>query len=315
MADTAGTTQTQDGEALLSPEFAQQLDRLDVISRKVLAGKMHGERRSKRKGRSVEFADYRNYSVGDDLRFVDWNLYARLDRLFLRLFMAEEDLSLTLLLDTSASMGFGQPNKLLFAKRICAALGYLALAHHNRVSVLAFNDSIHSQLPNIRGRQPIPRLIQFIDSQKPANANTVNANPGDLTRVLKQTNLATRGKTIIVVISDFLDKGNLSDAFRYLVGDRFDAYALQVLSSGEIDPAKANLMGDLRLIDAEDGERAEVSITPALIKRYQQNFETFQGQLRHDCLRRGVTFLPTTTDESIETIILQYLRKRGLLGP
>src|SRR3954468_16126345 len=127
---------------LLSSEFMARLDQLDLMSRKLLAGKMKGERRSKRRGQSVEFADYRNYVVGDDLRFIDWNVYARLERLFLKLFLEEEDLSLYIVLDVSKSCDYGDPNKALYVKKVAAALGYIGLVNYNRVHIAAMGDGI-----------------------------------------------------------------------------------------------------------------------------------------------------------------------------
>src|ERR1700676_1179173 len=129
-------------DQLLSNEFMARLDQLDVISRKLLAGKMKGERRSKRRGQSVEFADYRNYVIGDDLRFIDWNIYGRLDRLFLKLFLEEEDLSLYVLVDVSKSCDFGEPNKAMYLKKVAAALAYIGLVNYNRVSIVAMADGI-----------------------------------------------------------------------------------------------------------------------------------------------------------------------------
>src|SRR5882762_10784720 len=127
---------------LLEPQFLARLEQLELVSRKIFMGRMKGERRSKRKGQSVEFADYRNYVVGDDLRHLDWNLYARLDRLFLRLFLEEEDLHVYLLIDNSLSMDFGTPSKLHLAKQIAAALGFVGLTNLDRVVVEAFNDKM-----------------------------------------------------------------------------------------------------------------------------------------------------------------------------
>src|SRR3984885_6411779 len=127
---------------LLEPSFMARLDQLDVMSRKLLAGKMKGERRSKRRGQSVEFADYRNYVIGDDLRFIDWNIYARLDRLFLKLFLEEEDLSLYVLVDISKSCDYGNPGKAQYIKRVAAALGYIGLVNYNRVSIVALGEGI-----------------------------------------------------------------------------------------------------------------------------------------------------------------------------
>src|SRR6202790_4833184 len=136
------STQPDKKNLLLEPSFMARLDQLDIMSRKLLAGKLKGERRSKRRGQSVEFADYREYAVGDDLRFIDWNIYARLDRLFLKLFLEEEDLSLYILIDVSKSCDFGEPNKAMYIKRVAAALGYIGLVNYNRVSIVAMADGI-----------------------------------------------------------------------------------------------------------------------------------------------------------------------------
>src|SRR5262249_23271248 len=148
---------------LLDPQFLARLEQLELVSRKIFLGRMKGERRSKRKGQSVEFADYRNYVVGDDLRFLDWNLYARLDRLCLRLFMEEGDLPFSPLLDNSLSMDFGPPTKLHYAKQVAAALGFIGLVNLDRVVVEAFNDRLTQSLPALRGRRSLWRLLDFLD--------------------------------------------------------------------------------------------------------------------------------------------------------
>src|SRR6267154_1615708 len=148
---------------LLSPQFMARLDQLDVVSRKLLAGKMKGERRSKRRGQSVEFADYRNYVVGDDLRFIDWNIYARLDKLFLKLFLEEEDLSLYILCDVSKSCDFGNPNKAFYIKQVAAALGYVGLVNYNRVTIAAMSDGIVAETGGLRGRKRVAQMLDFIN--------------------------------------------------------------------------------------------------------------------------------------------------------
>ncbi len=290
-----------------------QLDRLDVLSRKILQGKLHGERRSKRKGQSIEFADYRPYVMGDDLRRIDWNLYARLDKLFLRLFLEEEDLSVSILLDVSRSMDFGEPadcRKLLYARRVAAALGYIALVHFNRLHVYTFTNTIDHWIGNMRGRQPVPRLIEFLETQSPP------AKParGDLVNVCKRLALLQRGRGVVILISDFLEKGDIGQALKYLAGDRFDAFALHLMAPQELDPRKGSLLGDLRLRDVEDGDTAEVSITPALLKRYHETVEAHLNHVRDQCRKRGVTHLFSDTSAGFEDLILKYLRQRRLLG-
>src|ERR671937_374939 len=168
-------TQTQ---PLLEPEFLHRLEQLELVSKKIFLGRMKGERRSKKKGQSVEFADYRNYVVGDDLRFLDWNLFARLDRLFIRLFMEEEDLHVYILIDNSLSMDFGTPSKLRYAKQVAAALGFIGLANMDRVVIEAFNDRLVQSMPAARGRGSLWRGEEFLNKIEPAG-------PSDLKRALK----------------------------------------------------------------------------------------------------------------------------------
>src|SRR3954470_12434850 len=153
MTQTAEPRSRSSSSLLLSPEFMARLDQLDVMSRKLLAGKMKGERRSKRRGQSVEFADYRNYVIGDDLRFLDWNLFGRLDRLFLRLFLEEEDLHFYVLLDNSLSMSFGKPTKLHYARQVAAALGFVGLVNLDRVRIEVFNNRLTQSIGPLRGRR------------------------------------------------------------------------------------------------------------------------------------------------------------------
>ena len=294
---------------LLSADFMHRLERLDVLSRKILRGKLQGERRSKKRGQSVEFADYRNYVVGDDLRFIDWNLYARLDKLFLRLFMEEEDLSISLVLDVTASMHQGDPDKLLYAKQLAASLGYIALSQHNRVNLYAVTDRVVDSVRNLRGRRPIPQMLEFLQRQ-----TSEDQQPGDLDQACKQVAMLGRQPGVVILVSDFLEKGELSDALRHLASQQHDTYAIQVLSPQETDPTAGQIVGDLRLTDVEDGDVAEVSISPALLKRYRATLQAYCQHVREQCLKRNIAYMVSETSVSFETVILQYLRERGLLG-
>lgn len=298
---------------LLTPEFMHRLDRLDVASRKLLRGAMQGERRSKQKGQSVEFADYRPYVVGDDLRRIDWNLYARLDKLFLRLFLEEQDLSVTILFDTTRSMDWPQnsttpTSKLLYAKQLTAALGYIALNQHNRLSVFAFADRLLGQRDGLRGKRSLPRLLQFLEE------TPVSESPGDLHASLRQLALTQRRPGVVVVISDFLDKtSSLQDSLRFVAGPKFDALAIQVLTPDELDPAKGGIAGDLRLTDVEDGDIAEVSATSVLVGKYRETVAAYIEQFRETCVRRGVGFADVTTGFPAERLVLDTFRERGWL--
>jgi len=288
---------------LLDPKFLARLEQLELVSRKIFVGRMKGERLSKRKGQSVEFADYKNYVVGDDLRHLDWNLFARLDKLFIRLFLEEEDLHVYLLIDASLSMDFGTPTKMRFAKQFAAALGFVGLVNQDRVVVEAFNDKLTQSSPPLRGRKSLWRLLDFLDKVEPAG-------PSDLTQALRTFSLKAAGKGIVVVVSDFMDKGGYEEALRYLVARQMDVYVVQVLSPEEIDPEVA---GDLKLVDVEDQDVAEITVSRALLKRYKDNLAAYRAKLYEFCTRRGVTCLFTSTQVPFESLVLTYLRQRGLV--
>jgi uncharacterized protein (DUF58 family) len=294
---------TAASSALLTPEFLSKLEQLELVSRKILTGRFKGDRLSKRKGTSVEFADYKNYVVGDDLRFLDWNLYARLDRLFLKLFQEEEDLHVHLLLDNSLSMDFGQPSKLHYAKQVAAALGFIGLVNLNRVAVSVFHADIAAELTGLRGRRSLTRLLEFLQGVQPQG-------PGNLRQAMRTFALKCSGRGIVVLLTDFMDKGGFEEPLRFLLARQLDLYAIQILSQEEIEP---EVRGDLRLVDIEDGDVAEITASPALVRRYKQNLAAYQRALQDFCTRRGICFLATSTQQAFEHLVLQYLRQRGLL--
>src|SRR6266513_509618 len=254
-------------QPLLDPQFMARLEQLELVSRKIFMGVMKGERRSKRKGQSVEFADYKNYVKGDDLRFLDWNLMARLDKLFIRLYQEEEDLHFYVLLDNSLSMDFGTPSKLHYAKQIAAALGFVGLVNIDRVVIEAFNDRLTQTMPAARGRRSVWRLMDVLQKIEPAG-------PSDLRQALRTFSLKCSGKGIVVLLSDFMDKGGFEEALRYLVARHMDIYVIQILSQEEIEP---EIVGDLKLVDIEDDDVAEITVSGPLLKRYKQNLAAYRA--------------------------------------
>lgn len=294
----------QSRPTLLSSDFMARLDQLDVVSRKILAGKMKGERRSKRRGQSVEFADFRNYVIGDDLRFIDWNIYARLERLFLKLFLEEEDLAVYILADVSRSVDYGQPNKAYYIKQVAAALGYIALVNYNRVTVAAMSDGIVAETGAMRGRRNVARMIDFIEKLEPTGASS-------FAETCKRFALLNRQKGVLVILSDFFMKEGFETGLKYVASGRYDLFCVQCLSPQEIDP---DLQGDLKLKDIEDDDQAEVSITQPLIKRYKANLNAYCLGMKDYVTRRGGTYLFTSTAVPFDTLVLNYLRERGLLG-
>ncbi|RJP36789.1 MAG: DUF58 domain-containing protein [Phycisphaerales bacterium] len=295
-------TQPQ-ADALLDPEFMQKLDQLELVSRKIFAGKMRGERRSKRKGESVEFADYRNYVVGDDLRFVDWNIFARLNKLFLKLFLEEEDLHVSFLIDTSKSMDWGHPSKSLYARRVAAALGYIGLVNYDRVSFYAYSSGLQYEMTGVRGRRFMFKVLDFL-------VNTECDGTSDLSGACRQFAIRHPQQGIVIVLSDFFEKGGFETGLRYLLGRKYDIYCIQMLSPEEIDPP---LVGDLQLRDVEDADLADVTVSRALLNRYKQNLQGYCAHLKDFCTKRGISYMFTSTEVPFDQVVLTYFRKRGLI--
>ena len=289
--------------ALLDPLFLHKLEQLELVSKKIFVGRMKGERKSKRRGSSVEFADHRNYSVGDDLRHIDWNVYGRLDKLFLKLFLEEEDLHFYTLLDTSLSMDFGEPTKLHYGKQVAAALAFIGLVNHDRVVLDTFASNLQLGLSSIRGRSQMHRVVGYLDKLGASGAS-------DLTAAVKSFAIKHAGKGVVVLISDFLDKRGYEPALRYLLARNMDIYVIHVLSQEEVEP---ELVGDLRLVDAEDDDETEISVSAPLLARYKANLNAFVGGMKEWCTQRGITYIFTTNHNPFDKLILNYLRERGLV--
>ena len=287
---------------LLPPPLLARLERMELVSRKVFRGRLKGERRSKRKGQSVEFADFRNYVPGDDLRFVDWNLYARLDKLYLKLFLEEEDLHVYFLVDSSPSMDFGEPTKFFAAKQIAAALAFVGMCRGDRVRI-EFLGSENRSSPVLRGRSQLWRMTDFCVSAKPDQLF-------DLTDAIKRFCLRAAGRGIVVLITDLMDKKGYESALRLLVGQQMDVFVLHMLSPHEMNP---ELKGDLKLVDCEDKDEAEISVSSAVIKKYQATLASFVDQARRFCAQRDMTYLLTRSDQGADVLVGQYLRERGLV--
>jgi uncharacterized protein (DUF58 family) len=289
---------------LLDAGFMARLDSLDVLSRKILQGKLQGERRSKKRGQSVEFADHRPYVVGDDLRFIDWNIYGRLDQLFLKLFLAEQDLTVHLLVDLSMSMSVGEPSKAMFVKRLTAALGYVSLVNNNRVTISLFADGVRVQLAHMRGRSYLPQMAEML-------LTTECDGFSDFEKACREAQAGRIGSGITIILSDFLFKQGYEAALRRLIGARYDLYAIQVLSPQEIEP---EMTGDLKLLDIEDADAAEITVSTALLKYYKRNLAAYCTELSDFCTHRGAVYVRANSADSVESLVLNYLRRVRLLA-
>ncbi len=288
---------------LLPPDLMARLERLELVTRKVFRGRMKGERRSKRKGQSVEFADFRSYVPGDDLRTLDWNLYARLDKLIIKLFMEEEDLHFYTLVDASLSMGFGEPTKLEYAKQLAAALGFVGLVRTDRVRIETLGQDLQHRGPVLRGRKSVWRMLDYVSGIEPGET-------ASLADGVKNFCLRNSGRGIVVLITDLMDKNGYEAALRYLVSRRQDVYVIHVLSQEELDP---EVKGDLRLVDCEDQDVAEITVSAPLLARYKMTLNAFVGGAQEFCAKRGINYLLANNQTPVKDLIANYLRHRGLV--
>lgn len=288
---------------LLSPEFMAKLGALGVVSRKILAGKLRGERRSKKRGESLEFADHRQYSQGDDLRRIDWNLYGRLEKLFLKLFLAEEDLSVYILVDGSKSMNYGSVNKFDYARKVAAAVAYVGINNLDRVTLGVAAGGKEYSLSNIRGKKQVFRLFDFLSKIEPDGKT-------NLMETTRRFIIRNRRPGVILFISDFLDPEGYEGPLKALIGNRMDVFAVHVLAKEEVDPV---LTGDFMLVDSETGERLDVTASRRLVENYQKTVRGFCSSLQQFCSNRGIAYLFASTDLPFEALVLSYLRTAGLV--
>ncbi|MDQ7840070.1 MAG: DUF58 domain-containing protein [bacterium] len=289
---------------LLEPEFLARLERLTLRSRRLYRSGIRGERRSATMGRGVEFADFRPYQVGDDFRYVDWNIYSRLDRLFVKLFSEDEDVSVHLFVDSSRSMGWGWPSKLDYAVRTAAALGYIGLANLDRVGAVAFSDRAVRTLAPRRGRSGVLALFRFLSGIVPSGTS-------DLASALEEYAVRTRRRGILVVISDLMFPGGVEAGLRLARYHRFEPFLVHLLSDDELVPV---LDGDLRLVDSETGSAVEVTADAASAAAYARARDRYFDEIERTALSLGVEYLRAATSIPFQDLVLRYLRRGGLIA-
>jgi uncharacterized protein (DUF58 family) len=294
---------------LLSPDLLRRLEQFQLLAQRRAKSSAKGERRSRARGQSVEFADYRNYAPGDDFRYLDWNLFGRLERLFLKLYEEERELPVTLFLDASESMTFGTPPKFDFARQVAAAIGYVALCGFDRVSVVAFPDAlgegaIRGALRSVRGRRSALGFFQNLGqltAQGMANLN----------EALRRGALSAKHSGVAVVLSDFLDPAGYDQGLTALVARGFQVSAVQILAPEEVNPSA---FGDLRLIDSETGQKQEITFGRYRLAAYQRTVQNFCQRLKEFCQKRGIHFFTATSDTALEQLLLKQLREAEVWG-
>jgi uncharacterized protein (DUF58 family) len=285
--------------------FLKKLEYLYVVARKVFTGRMRAERRSRKTGSGVEFADHRNYTVGDDLRYLDWSIYGRLDKLLLRLFEEEEDLHIYLLLDVSASMI--SSGKLAYAEQVCAALAYVGLAKLDRVSIVPFGGPARDRMPPSRGKGNIFKVFRFLDAIEPGG-------PTELSRALESFVHQTKRRGLAIVLSDFYDPAGYVDGLNLLRYHRFEPTVLHVYDQREARPPAAAMRGDVEIVDVETGELREVTISERVLSAFAREHDAWCTELAAFCTGRGIGYFRADTAVPFDELVLRIFRAGGFLA-
>jgi uncharacterized protein (DUF58 family) len=288
---------------LLDESFLRRLERLNLMARRATRSGMVGEHRSQRRAASLEFADYRHYVAGDDLRRIDWNVYGRLDNLFLKLTEAKEDITLHLLLDCSQSMNWGQPSKLLYARQVVAALGYLALSRFDAITVATFSDGLHERFPMTRGKGQALALLDFLNSVQVGGTT-------DLDAAMTTYCAGTVRSGIAVVVSDLLAPIGQQAGIQRLLRSGLEVTVAHVLHAHELHP---ELTGELELVDVETGEIVEITVGQEAIRSYEERIANWCGSLKETFASHGVAYVLADTSIPLESLVLQHLRQRRLV--
>src|SRR3954451_8187758 len=288
---------------LFDSDFLKKLEYLSLVSRRVFRGTLMAQRRTMQLGGGIEFADHREYTPGDDFRYLDWNLYARLDELLLKRFQEEEDLHVYLLLDCSRSMGFGTPPKFDFARQVTAALAYIALADLDRISVTAFAADIVADFPLTRGKGRILSLLKFLENVSAQGEDT------DLERVAAGFVHRDQRRGLVVVVSDLYDPKGFERGLDLLRHRKYEPHVVQVYDPYEKDPP--DLLGDVEMWDVESGAARKVTVTEKNLRQYRRLFDEFQGKVQGYCNRHSLGCTRTATDIPFDELILRMMRQAG----
>lgn len=293
------------GERLFDDNFLETLEYLHIIARKILSGQLKAERKSRKKGISIEFADHRPYSPGDDFRFIDWGVFFRTDQLFIKLFEEEEDLHVYILLDCSRSMAFGAPDKFIYARRLAAAIAYLGLASLDRVFVIPFSTDIPPSAANTfraRGKGKVFSLLQFLE-----NANAIGET--NVSSYLQTFSARRQKRGLAIVISDLYDKAGITDGLNALVYQKFEPYVIQVVSPQEAAP---ELLGDVRLLDGESDRFRDVTLTERMLRNYREAFDGFCATTEKYCRSKQIGYMRCMTSLPFQDAVVHMLRRGRL---
>jgi uncharacterized protein (DUF58 family) len=305
----AGPERTRAGDdELFDDDFQRKLEYLALVSRRVFAGRIRAERRTKKTGSGVEFADHREYQAGDDIRYLDWNVFQRFDKLLLRLYEEEEDLAIYFVLDASASMAFagtgaGAGRKLTYAKRITAALAYVALANLDRVEIVTTNDRVMGRMPETRGKARIFKIFRFLRETKPAGIT-------NLEDALRAFVAQHKRRGIVVLVSDLYDPAGFERGINVLRYNKFEPFVVHVMDPEE---ARPKLQGDVLVYDCETGDEREVTVTGAVLERFAKAYEEYVAQIEKFCSAKQVPYVRADVSTPFDEMVLRVFRRGGFL--
>ena len=294
---------TAKDDELFGDDFQRKLDYLALVSKRVFAGRMRAERRTKKSGSGVEFADHRDYQPGDDFRYLDWNVYQRFERLLLRLYEEEEDLAIYLIVDASASMGFGSGEKLRYAKRLAAALAYVGLANLDRVSIVATNDKVMERMPTTRGKARIFKVFRFLTALEPSG----ETNLGDALKTFVAQN---KRRGLAVLLSDLYDPEGFEKGINVLRYNKFEPFVVHIVDPAD---AKPKLQGDVLLYDCETGDEREVTVTPKVLERFTVAHQEYVQGIARFCGSHQVSHIEASIAVPFDELILRVFRRGGFL--
>jgi uncharacterized protein (DUF58 family) len=285
---------------LTDPAFIRRLESLYLLARKILGGSLQSDRRSTKKGAGITFADYAQYSLGDDYRSIDWRVYAKFESLLIKLFELEEDATIYLLVDCSPSMS----TKQVYAKQLAAALGYIALNTLDRLAVYGLADHLKPLFDPSRGRNQVIPFLRSLEAMPTFGGNT------DLSTCAREFEARHRRKGLVCVISDFLLPGGFEEGLSRLQWHKHEVFCLQTLDDNDL---RCEWKGDVTLECVETGQSERVTVSPREAKLYEEAIATWNSDLKQTCAKRGLGFLSTNTDVSFENVITDLLRRGGLV--
>ncbi|HEY2405812.1 MAG TPA: DUF58 domain-containing protein [Polyangiaceae bacterium] len=301
--DSRAQASKRESAALFDDEFQRKLEMLALVSRRIFAGRLRADRRSKKKGSGVEFADHRDYVPGDDFRSIDWNVYQRFGRLLVRLYEEEEDLSIYLIVDCSSSMSFGGGHKFDQARRLCAALAYVGLANLDRVTIVGVNEAVQSRMPTTRGKGRIFTVFDFL-SKLEASGTT------DLAEALKTFAAQHKRRGLAVLISDLYDPAGFEAGINVLRFNKFEPYVIEIVDPNEARPP---IKGDVRVYDCETGEERELTITDQMLVRMERAVHDYRERVERFCAQKQVPYFAADIATPFEELVLRVFRRGGFL--